>query len=187
MLMAGDAQTGVAIMQTVAELDAGPLISLDPIAVGNEADTETIEQEALRLGVPALVRAIEAAAAGTLDAEAQATDGTTYAAKLERTDRLIDPSLHTVVDTLNRIRALRPQIGALLTLDGETFTIWRATAATVKLAPGACVAVGDELQVGCADGAIAISELQTAGKRALSTPEWLRGRRDLPTSASCPV
>ena len=141
----------------------------------------------MRLGVPALVRAIEAAASGTLDAEAQATDGTTYAAKLERIDRLIDPSLHTVVDTLNRIRALRPQIGALLTLDGETFTIWRATAAAVKLAPGACVAVGDELQVGCADGAIAISELQTAGKRALSTPEWLRGRRDLPTSASCPV
>ena len=187
MLMAGDAQTGVAIMQTVAELDAGPLISLDPIVVANDADTETIEQEALRLGVPALVRAIEAAAAGTLDSEAQATDGTTYAAKLERSDRLIDPSLHTVANTLNRIRALRPQIGALLTLDDETFTIWRATAAAVKLAPGACVVVGDELQVGCADGAIAISELQTAGKRALSTPEWLRGRRDLPTSASCPV
>ncbi len=187
MLMAGDAQTGVAIMQTVAELDAGPLISLDPIAVANEADTETIEQEALRLGIPALVRAIEAAAAGTLGAEAQATDGTTYAAKLERADRLIDPTLHTVVDTLNRIRALRPQIGALLTLDGETFTIWRATAATVELAPGGCATIGDELQVGCADGAIAISELQTAGKRALSTPEWLRGRRDLPTIASCPV
>ena len=50
MLMAGDAQTGVAIMQTVAELDAGPLISLDPIVVANDADTETIEQEALRLG-----------------------------------------------------------------------------------------------------------------------------------------
>ena len=187
MLMAGDTQTGVAIMQTVAELDAGPIISLDPIAVASDADTETIEQEALRLGIPALVRAIEAAAAGTLDAEAQAPDGTTYAAKLERADRLIDPALHTVADTLNRIRALRPQIGALLMLDGETFTIWRATAATVEMAPGACAVVSDELRVGCVDGAIAISELQTAGKRALATAEWLRGRRDLPTSASCPV
>ena len=187
MLMAGDTQTGVAIMQTVAELEAGPIISLDPIVVESDADTETIEREALRLGVPALVRAIEAAAAGSLDAAAQATEAVTYAAKLERADRLIDPALHTVVDTLNRIRALRPQIGALLMLDGETFTIWRATAATVEMAPGACAVVGDELQVGCVDGAIAISELQTAGKRALATAEWLRGRRDLPTSASCPV
>jgi methionyl-tRNA formyltransferase len=177
----------VAIMQTVAELDAGPLISLDQITVDQMVDTAAIEQEALRLGVPALVRAIEAAVAGTLDAQAQATDGITYAAKLERGDRLIDPTLHTVADTLNRIRALRPQIGALLMLDGETFTIWRATAATIDLAPGGCSIVDDELQVGCADGAIAISELQTAGKRSLATPEWLRGRRDLPTIASCPV
>ena len=166
---------------------AHPYQTIDPIVVADDADTETIEQEALRLGIPALVRAIEAAAAGTIAAEAQATDGTTYAAKLERADRLINPTLHTVADTLNRIRALRPQIGALLMLDGETFTIWRATAATVDLAPGACSIVGDELQVGCADGAIAISELQTAGKRSLATDEWLRGRRDLPTSASCPV
>lgn len=187
MLMAGDTQTGVAIMQTVAELDAGPLISLDHIAIDQEADTAAIEQEALRLGVPALVRAIQAATAGTLDAVAQAGGGVTYAAKLERADRLIDPMLHTVSETANRIRALRPQTGALLTLAGETFTIWRATAVTSGLTPGQCLVVGDELFVGVADGTIAIGELQTAGKRALSTPEWLRGRRDLPTIATCPA
>lgn len=187
MLMAGDTQTGVAIMQTVAELDAGPIVSLDPIVVGSSADTATIEQEALRLGVPALVRAIHAAAGGTLRAEVQATDGATYAAKLERADRLIDPTAHAVSTTINRVRALSPHIGALLALDGEIFTIWRAAAVHVPLSPGQCLVVDDELLVGLVDGTIAIDELQTAGKRALSTAEWLRGRRALPTSASCPV
>ncbi|MGI9187832.1 MAG: methionyl-tRNA formyltransferase [Gaiellales bacterium] len=186
-LMAGDEVTAVAIMETVLALDEGPVVSSDPIALTAASDTAEVEDAALRLGVPALVRAIEAAAAGMLVSSPQTTDGVTYAAKLTRDDRLIDPSSHGVALTLDRIRALRPHIGALLALDDETFTIWRAAPAAGGVAQGQVVADADRLVAGLADGAIAITELQTAGKRALSTAEWLRGRRTSPTRAARPA
>ncbi len=186
-LMAGDDATGVAIMETVLGLDEGPVVSLDAIALTADTDAADVEAEALRLGVPALVRALAAAADGTLAATPQAGDGATYAQKLVREDRLIDPSADGVELTANRIRGLRPHIGALLALDDETFTIWRATPAAEAVAVGAVAVAGDRLVVGLADGALEITELQTAGKRALATPDWLRGRRTPPTRATRPA
>lgn len=186
-LMAGDASTGVAVMETVLALDEGPIVSSDPIALTSDMDTAEVEDAALRLGVPALVRAITAAADGSLASAPQAAVGATYAEKLTREDRLIDPVVHDVAGTLNRIRALRPHIGALLALDDETFTIWRAAPVDVHAAPATVVVDVDRLVVGLADGAIAIMELQTAGKRALATAEWLRGRRTPPTRAARPA
>ena len=186
-LMAGDDATAVAIMETVLGLDEGPVVSMDAIALTPDSDTADVEAEALRLGVPALVRAIVAAADGTLAATPQAADGATYAQKLSREDRLIDPSAHAVALTVNRIRALRPHIGALLALDDEMFTVWRATPTADLVAAGAARIDGERLLVGLADGAIEITELQTAGKRALAAPEWLRGRRTPPTRATRPA
>ena len=186
-LMAGDAATGVGIMETVLALDEGPVVSMDAIALTADADTADVEAEALRLGVPALVRAIAAAADGSLALTPQAVEGATYAEKLVRDDRMIDPVVHTTTLTLNRIRGLRPHIGALLALDDEIFTIWRAESAADAVAAGVVVADGERLLVGLADGAIAITELQTAGKRPLITAEWLRGRRTPPTRATRPA
>ncbi len=186
-LMAGDDGTGVAIMETVLALDEGPVVSCDPIPLDAACDTAAVEAEALRLGVPALVRAIVAAAEGSLASVPQATEGATYAEKLSRDDRLIDPAGHGAAVSLDRIRALRPHIGALLALDDETFTIWRADLAADAVAPGAVAVVGERLLIGLADGAIDITELQTAGKRPLATADWLRGRRTPPTRAARPA
>lgn len=185
-LMAGDAETGVAIMETVLELDAGPVVSVDRIALSPESDAGEVEAEALRLGVPALVDALVAAAAGTLAGTPQGA-GATYAAKLERADRLLDPARHDVDDAGNRIRALRPRIGALLALDGEDFTVWHARPAGIALAAGAVAVDGEQLFVGFADGALEILVLQQAGRRELPVPDWLRGRRSPPTSAARPA
>ena len=184
-LMAGDAETGVTVMRTVAELDAGPLVFEQTIPLGDEADAAFVEREALRLGVPALVAAL--AAAHALPEQPQAAAGATYAAKLVREDRLLDPAVDTVRVALNRIRALRPHIGAQLALDGETTLIWRATAAVERGVAGAVAVVDGALLVGLVDGAITIGELQSAGRKALPAAEWLRGRRALPTTATRPV
>lgn len=186
-LMAGDAETGVAIMRTVLALDAGPVVALERFPLASDADAADVEREALRRGVPALVTAIEAAAAGTLQATPQADDGITYAAKLERTDRLIDPHVDGARATADRVRALRPHIGSLLAIDGETVTVWRATPADGAVAAGHVHVDGDRLLVGCVDGAVEVTELQTAGKRALPTADWLRGRRTAPTTATRPA
>ena len=184
-LMAGDAETGVTVMRTVAELDAGPLVFEQTIPLGDDADAAFVEREALRLGVPALVAAL--AAAHALPEQPQAAAGATYAAKLVREDRLLDPAVDTVRVALNRIRALRPHIGAQLALDGETTLIWRATAAVDRVVAGAVAVVDGALLVGLVDGAITIGELQSAGRKALPASEWLRGRRTLPIAATRPA
>ena len=186
-LMAGDSTGGVAIMRTVLELDAGPVVALDRFPIPAEADTAWVEQMALEHGVPALVAALGSVRAGALGETPQARDGVTYAAKLRRTDRLIDPSADSVAITLNRIRALRPHIGALLALDGDACTIWRAASAPEPLAPGAVQIIGDRLVVGLAEAALEIEQLQTAGRRALIAADWLRGRRTPPTQATRPA
>ena len=185
--MVGDEATGVAIMETVLALDEGPVVSTDAIVLTADSDTAYVEAEALRLGVPALVHAITAAADQSLSSTPQAVEGATYAEKLVRDDRMIDPVVHTTMFTLNRIRGLRPHIGALLALDEETFTIWRAESAADAVGAGLVMADGERLLVGLADGAIEVTELQTAGKRPLATAEWLRGRRTSPTRATRPA
>ncbi len=186
-LMAGDAETGVAVMRTEAALDAGPVVSVERFAIGPDDDAGAVERRALELGVPALVGALAAAEAGTLDWVPQAADGVTYAAKLERADRLIDPLAHGARETADRVRALRPRLGALLDLDGETTVIWRVAPTQEPLAPGEVRAVGDTLAVGLWGGSLLVSELQSPGKRALPAADWLRGRRTPPTAATTPA
>jgi methionyl-tRNA formyltransferase len=186
-LMAGDAETGVAVMRTETALDAGPVVSIEQFAIGPDDDAGEVERRALELGVPALVRALAAAEVGTLDWVPQTTDGVTYAAKLERADRLIDPLADGALETANRVRALRPRLGALLDLDGETTVIWRVAATQEPLAPGEVRVVGEALAVGLWGGSLLVTELQSPGKRALPVAGWLRGRRTPPTAATTPA
>ena len=187
MLMAGDTASAVAIMQTVLALDAGPVVAVESFPVGPDDDAGDVEAAALRRGVPLLVAALAAAAAGALHDAPQAEAGTTYADKLTRDDRLIDPHAHGVGATADRVRALRPRIGALLALDGDPVTVWRVVAADAPLAPGAVTAADGRLVVGVADGALEIVELQSPGRRAMAAADWLRGRRTAPTAAGRPT
>ncbi len=184
-LMAGDAVTGVAIMRTVPALDEGPVVGRAEIPLGPDSDAGEVEAEALRLGVPLLVAALGAPDA--LVEDPQAAEGATYAAKLARADRLIDPAADDVRSTLDRIRALRPRIGAVVAVDGEELVVWRARAAEGEaVAPGGCRVADGRLLLGLADGAIALDEVQSPGRRALPIDAWLRGRRAAPERAARP-
>lgn len=185
-LMAHDQESGVVIMRTVEALDAGPLITQYRFAIDHDDDAAALEQTALRLGVPALVAAIEAAANGTLQELPQANVGVLYASKLERNDRLIDPARDSCTVTHDRVRALRPQIGALLAIDDQVVTIWRTERTGQALAAGLCLVDDGRLIIGFADGALAVTVIQTAGRRALPIADWLRGHRCPPTTATRP-
>ncbi len=186
-LMAGDVETGVTIMRTEAELDAGPIVAVERFAVGPDEDAGDVERRALEVGVPALAHALAAAQACTLDWVPQPADGVTYAAKLERADRLVDPLSDGALETANRVRALRPRIGALLDLDGETTVIWRVTATQEPLAPGQVRVVDGALAIGLWGGSLCVEELQSPGKRALPAADWLRGRRAPPVACTKPA
>jgi methionyl-tRNA formyltransferase len=174
-IMAGDAETGVAVIELVESLDAGPVHGLARFPIGPADDAGTVSARALELGVPLLMEAL----AGRTTATPQAEDGATYAAKLTAADRELDWT-RPAVELDRRIRALAPHIGARTSVDGRPVVIWRATPAAAGPAPGE---IADPLTVGCADGALDVAELQPAGGRRMTAAEFLRGLRTPPARA----
>jgi methionyl-tRNA formyltransferase len=100
----------------------------------------------------------------------------TYAAKLTRDDRLLDPA-EPADRAHDRVRALSPHIGALLRLAGQDVVVWRTSPLAEALEPGAVDVDGDVLAVGFGGRALALRELQAPGRRRLDAAAFLRGWR----------
>ena len=147
-LLAGDAETGVTIHRTVKELDAGPIAAQRAFLVTPEDDAGTVYARAAELAVELLDEVLPEPVFHPQQGEA------TYAAKIEPDDRLLD--LSEPVESLNRIRALSPHIGARGELHGRRVTIWKARVAGGRLEP---------------------LEVQPDGKRRMTYDEFLRGLR----------
>jgi methionyl-tRNA formyltransferase len=179
-VMAGDTETGVAVIDLVAALDAGPIHALTRFAIGPEDDAGTVAERALDLGVPLLAGALRGETVGR-----EQVGEPTYAARIGPDDRRIDwgrPAARIV----DQVRGLAPHIGARTELDGHAVTVWRARAATDPAggAPGTTTGDGAALQIACGDGAVCVLELQPAGKRRMTAGEYLRGLRAPPARAS---
>jgi methionyl-tRNA formyltransferase len=180
-LMAGDAETGVAVIELVGALDAGPIHALERFTIGPEDDAGAVAARALDLGVPLLARALR----GQTSGRDQSGD-VTYASKITPGDRRIDWHAPAAV-VADQVRALSPHIGARADLDGQPVTFWKAHA-SVTLAvsvPGTASASGTEsLHIACGEGAVEVLELQPAGKRRMTISEYLRGLRTPPARAT---
>jgi len=147
-LMAGDAETGVTIHETVKELDAGPVAAQRAFPVGPDDDAGTVYARAAELAVELLDDVLPSPSFRPQEGEP------TYAAKIEPADRELD--LSRPVDAFNRVRALAPHIGARAELHGRRVTVWRA-----RLEDGRLVPV----------------EVQPEGGRRMPYDAWLRGLR----------
>jgi methionyl-tRNA formyltransferase len=183
-LMAGDRQGGVAVMRTVEALDAGPLAAVREFPIGADEDAGTLAARALEYGIPLLIDAIRAAAEERLVLAPQSTDGVTYAAKITREDRLLDPVGMSARVAYDRVRSLRPDYGALIALDEEPVTVWRCEVVETSLPPGTVAVDGATVTVGFAGGGLRIQELQSPGRRPLAVADWLRGIRRPPMRAA---
>ena len=175
-LMAGDAETGVAMMRSWRRWTRGPSPRSSAGPVGPDDDAGAVMGRALELGVPLLARALDDAAGGRLEAVPQSEQGVTYADKLVRADRLLDPS-QPARASHDRVRALSPHIGAQLRLGGQDVVVWRTERTGESLPPGEVAADGRRILVGFADGALGVAELQAPGKRRLDAATFLRGWR----------
>jgi methionyl-tRNA formyltransferase len=174
-IMAGDAETGVTVIDLVAELDAGPIHGATAFPIAERDDAGAVRRHALEAGVPLL----SAALAGRTTAVAQPSAGVTYAEKLTPADRELDWQ-RPAAELDRRVRALSPHVGARTTLDSSPVVIWQAVPEPSGPAPGE---VADGLLVGAGAGALRIERLQPAGRRAMSAAEYLRGLRAPPRSA----
>ena len=147
-LLAGDAETGVTIHETVKELDAGPIAAQRAFPVRVEDDAGSVYARAAELAVELLDEALPEPSFRPQVGEP------TYAAKIEPADRELD--LSRPEESVNRVRALSPHIGARVELHGRRVTVWRA-----RLEKGELVPV----------------EVQPEGGRRMGYDEWLRGLR----------
>jgi methionyl-tRNA formyltransferase len=170
---AGDELTGVTIMRPTAELDAGPvcLQREHPIEPGD--DYGSLAPRLAALGGELLVEALDTRPAFV----EQASEGVTYADKIEAAERVLDPGLAPEV-LARRVRALNPHIGARIELpDGTGLGVRRAQAAGEGPAPAAAelAASGGRLLFGAAGGALELLELRPPGGRAMDARSYLRG------------
>ena len=169
-LLAGDRETGISIMRMDAGLDTGPVISRHPLAIRDEDDAGTLHDRLAALGGEAIVAALE----GNLKATPQPSEGTTYARKLDRNEAILDWT-RPARELERVVRAMRPAPGASTALGDERIKVWRARLAEGRGAPGSVLSAADALVVACGEGALAITELQRAGAKAMAAQAFLRG------------
>jgi methionyl-tRNA formyltransferase len=183
-LLAGDAETGVTIMQMEAGLDTGPMHAIERTAIGPRDTGGTLHDRLAGLGAGALVAVLARLARdGALVATPQPSEGATYAAKITRADTAIDwRASAAVID--RQVRAFDPVPGAATQRAGEPVKLWTATPVAIAARqgePGEVLGVdGGALVVACGEGALRITELQPAGSRRMSAAAYVAGRRLVP-------
>jgi methionyl-tRNA formyltransferase len=168
-IMAGDAQTGVCIMQMEAGLDTGPVLLRRALDIGATETTAQLHDRLSVLGAGAIVTAL--AGLEGLTPQVQPDDGVTYATKIDKAEARIDwtePAAR--VDRL--IRGLSPFPGAWCEAGGVRLKLLESRLADGAGAPGTVL---EGLTIACGDGAVTIGKAQKPGKRAMETEEFLRG------------
>ncbi len=175
-IMAGDHETGVMVMRMEEGLDTGPVAMSERIAIEPDATAGEVAARLAALGADLMVRALAALSRGDLGFTPQAEDGVTYAKKLDNAETRIDWS-RPAAEVHNHIRGLSPFPGAWCLADfgkgPERMKILRSTLAEGAGAPGSVL--DDRFTVACGSGAVQLTEVQRAGKGAVSAAEFLRG------------
>jgi len=175
---AGDAGTGITIMQMDAGLDTGDMLLIEREAIAFDDTTGKLHDRLAALGARMVVRALADAASGALKPVRQPEQGVTYAHKIAKTEAAIDWTLPADVIE-RRVRAFDPFPGASFQALGETIKLWRAQVERldVAAAPGTVIAVdGQQLVVACGDGALALLDVQRPGGKRVAVAQWLQGQ-----------
>jgi len=170
-ILAGDAETGVGIMQMEAGLDTGPVrLEARTTVAGKTAGVLT--DELARLGAEAMIEVL-----ADLDAHpavAQPEDGITYAAKIDKAEARIDWA-RSASEVERLVRAMNPAPGAWFEVGGERVKLLAAQVLPFSFPGGEGTTVDDQLAIACGDGAIRPLTVQRAGRGAQSVEEFLRG------------
>ncbi|WP_137149918.1 methionyl-tRNA formyltransferase [Devosia sp. FKR38] len=181
-VMAGDAQTGVQVMQMEEGLDTGPIGLGEVIAIPPDMTAGELHDTMMRVGADLMGRALAALERGSLSFTPQAEDGTVYAKKIEKAESRIDWSLPA--ETVhNHIRGLSPFPGAWfeIELGGKPVRV-KALRSTLASGSGAPGTLGPNLTIACGSGAVRLTQVQREGKGAMDAATFLRGAGTLPSS-----
>jgi methionyl-tRNA formyltransferase len=167
-LLAGDAETGITIMQMDAGLDTGPMLLRRAIPIGPRMTAPDLHDALARLGAELVLRALAENPAPV----PQPDEGACYAPKLSREDGRID--WHRDAAALDRqVRALNPWPGTFTMLNGTVLKVLVAEPAAGEGPPG--TVLDDALLVACGAGALRLVRVQAPGRSAMDAAAFLRG------------
>jgi methionyl-tRNA formyltransferase len=174
-IIAGDALTGVSLMQLTAGLDSGPVALREEIGIGPEDDFESLSGKLSALGGELLVEALDLQAEGLLTFTEQDDEEATYAEKIGPAERRLDPG-RPAGELARTVRALTPHVGAYLELgDKNRLGVKRARAVDVGVKQGAMKAEWGALLLGCGRGALRLEVVQPPGGKPMLADAYLRG------------
>jgi methionyl-tRNA formyltransferase len=194
-ILAGDAQTGITIMQMAAGLDTGPILMQRSVELTGEETSRSLLDQLANLGAGMLTQTLDEAESGSLRPQDQPAQGATYAAKIEKSEALIDWQ-RSARSIANQVRAFNPWPVAQTLWEGQQLRVWEASAISMASVTSgisgisgisaAGVAAGQILSldsagllVRCGDnnGVLRLSLLQLAGRRVVPAREFAGGRQ----------
>jgi methionyl-tRNA formyltransferase len=172
---AGDARTGITLMQMDAGLDTGDMLRVQALAIEPQDTSASLSERLARLGARLLLETLRDLARGPVARRAQPAQGVTYAHKIDKAEAAID--WHVGAAAIERrVRAFDPFPGASFTWDGQIVKLWRAAVRAAPAAPAGQVldAAPGTLLVACGDAALELLELQRAGGRRMPASLFLQ-------------
>ncbi len=182
---AGDATSGITIMQMDAGLDTGDMLVRESLPIAATDTTASLHDRLASLGGRLMVETLELAACGGLHPIPQPAEGITYAHKIEKAEAALDWSLPAAT-LARRVRAFDPFPGASTTFNGETLKVWGAVVAHAHTdestlgnteKPNGLVLYINHTGIGVqtGDGVLVLTHLQRAGGKRLAAGDFLRG------------
>jgi methionyl-tRNA formyltransferase len=175
---AGDAETGITIMQMEEGLDTGPMLAMESLPITADDTTGSLHDKLASLGGQMIVDALRKLEQQNLRAVPQPNAGASYAPKITKEEAALDFRQPAAI-LARKIRAFNPFPGGIASFDGVPIKLWRAellqtpTAAT----PGQILAADTQngVLVASGDGVLRLTELQKPGGKRLSAGEFLKG------------
>ncbi len=185
-IMAGDRETGVAVMRMEEGLDTGPIAMAERVAIGQDMTAGELHDRLMPLGADLMVRALAALSRGALTFTPQPNEGVTYARKIANEEARLDFA-RPAAEVHDRVRGLSPFPGAFFSLDaGKGPERVRALRSALAEGSGPSGTLLDrDGTIACGEGAVRLLAVQPAGGQAMSAAEYLRGKR-LPVGTRLP-
>ncbi|MDR5876693.1 methionyl-tRNA formyltransferase [Caballeronia sp. LZ032] len=176
---AGDAETGITLMQMDAGLDTGAMIREGRTAILPDDSTASLHDRLAQMGAELIVAALrDLERDGALPSTPQPEEGVTYAEKIAKNEAALDWR-RSATELGRQIRALDPFPGAVGTLDGAAIKIWAARPVESDASQGDAGTIAeigpDGIVVTCGSGALRLTQLQKPGGKRLPSREFLAG------------
>jgi len=170
---AGDAETGIGIMQMEAGLDTGPTLLVESLPIADDDTAATLHDKLAALGGRLIVEAL--ARIDELRPTPQPVEGLTYANKIGKAESALDWR-RPATELARRVRAFNPFPGAAATVAGTAIKVWSARPEAGAGEPGTVLAASaDGIRVACGEGVLNLAQLQKPGGKRLPAADFLRG------------